>query len=104
LILTVEKFLSERRDKSSIGYYYTSVLISPTTRQFISSWALRSAVSNSLDRYLPCRHDEPGRGVVVPAALGESIERARAWKSPRGKPCRKKRNPSTRKRRYELRS
>src|ERR1039458_4146614 len=50
---------------------HPSVLISPTTRQFISHWGLRSAVSNSLDRYLPGRHDQPCGAVVVSAALGE---------------------------------
>jgi len=48
-----------------------SVLISPKTRPFISHWGLRSAVSNSLDRYLPGRHVSLAWLVVVSAALGE---------------------------------
>src|ERR1700730_12251632 len=79
-----------------------SGLISAKLGSLSAQWGLRSVVSNSLDRYLPGRHDEPGLTVVVSAEFGGIVERAWAWKSTRGKSCRKKRNPSTRKKRYEL--
>jgi len=48
-----------------------SGLISAKLGSLSAQWGLRSVVSNSLDRYLPGRHDEPGLTVVVSAELGE---------------------------------
>jgi hypothetical protein len=41
-----------------------SVLISPKLGSLSAHRGPRSAVSNSLDRYLPSRHEEPGLAVV----------------------------------------
>jgi hypothetical protein len=65
-------------DESCIGHYYTQCFGLAKTQQSSSPQGLRSAVSNSLDSYLPGSHDEFWPGCRGVCGIREMVETARA--------------------------